>query len=123
MSSHDASALSRYSRHSDELGRYSRPACSVCRSEIFATREWFFGAPGGETFEDVAARAGAWLADLPAEPERRVIAVSHGVTGRLVRGAYAGLGRQATLDQDVPQDALYRLQNGQIDRLDCEPVV
>ncbi|MFZ5720487.1 MAG: histidine phosphatase family protein [Pseudomonadota bacterium] len=91
--------------------------------EVFATREWFFGAPGGETFEDVTARAADWLAGLPPEPGRRVIAVSHGVTGRLLRGAYAGLGRQATLDQDVPQDAIYRLQNGQIDRLDCEPVV
>jgi len=90
--------------------------------EIFKTREWFFGAPGGETFEDVTARAADWLASLPPEPDRRVIAVSHGVWGRLARGAYAGLGRQATLDQDVPQDAVYRLQNGQIDRFDCEPV-
>lgn len=90
--------------------------------EVFATREWFFGAPGGETFEDVTARAADWLGSLPPEPDRRVIAVSHGVWGRLARGAYAGLGRQATLDQDVPQDAVYRLQNGQIDRLDCEPV-
>jgi len=31
------------------------------------------------------------------------------------------LTRQETLDQDVPQDAIYRLQNGQIDRFDCEP--
>jgi len=91
--------------------------------EIFATREWFFGAPGGETFEDVTARAADWLASLPPEPGRRVIAVSHGVWGRLARGAYAGLDRQATLDQDVPQDAVYRLHNGQIDRFDCEPVV
>jgi probable phosphoglycerate mutase len=85
--------------------------------------ERFFGAPGGgETFEDVHARAASWLADLAPEPERRVIAVSHGVLGRLLRGAYAGLDRQTTLDQDVPQDAIYRLQNGQIDRFDCEPV-
>lgn len=90
--------------------------------ERFATGEWFFGAPGGETFEDVHARAASWLADLPPEGERRVIAVSHGVTGRLLRGAYVGLDRQATLAQDVPQDAIYRLQNGQIDRFDCEPV-
>jgi broad specificity phosphatase PhoE len=90
--------------------------------ERFATGEWFFGAPGGETFEDVHARAVSWLADLPPESERRVIAVSHGVTGRLLRGAYAGLDRHATLAQDVPQDAIYRLQNGQIDRFDCEPV-
>jgi len=91
--------------------------------EIFKTREWFFGAPGGETFEGVTARAADWLAGLPPEPGRRVIAVSHGVWGRLARGVYAGLDRQATLDQDVPQDAVYRLQNGQIDRFDCEPVL
>ena len=90
--------------------------------EMFKTREWFFGAPGGETFEDVTARAADWLGSIAQEPERRVIAVSHGVWGRLLRGIYAGLDRQATLDQDVPQDAVYRLQNGQIDRFDCEPV-
>ena len=90
--------------------------------EAFKTREWFFGAPGGETFEDVTARAVDWLSGLPPEPGRRVIAVSHGVWGRLLRGAYADLDRQATLDQDVPQEAVYRLQNGQIDRFDCEPV-
>lgn len=90
--------------------------------KVFATREWFFGAPGGETFEDVTARAVRWLETLPAERDCRVIAVSHGVWGRLLRGAYAGLDRQATLDQDVPQTSVYRLQNGQIDRFDCEPV-
>lgn len=90
--------------------------------DTFRTREWFFGAPGGETFEDVAARAADWLNGLPPEPERRVIAVSHGVWGRLARGVYAGLDRQGTLDQDVPQDAVYRLRNGQIDRFDCAPV-
>lgn len=84
--------------------------------------EWIFSAPGGETFEDVMDRATSWLADLPPEPERRVIAVSHGVWGRLARGAYAGLDRPATLNQDVPQDSVYRLQNGQIDRFDCEPL-
>lgn len=89
----------------------------------FATREWFFGAPGGETYEDVAARAADWLASLPPEPGRRVIAVSHGVWGRLARGVYAGLDRQATLNQDVPQDAVYRLMDGRIDRFDCEPVI
>jgi probable phosphoglycerate mutase len=90
--------------------------------ERFASGEWFFGAPGGETFEDVMDRARRWLAELSPEPDRRVIAVSHGVLGRMVRGAYAGLDREATLRQDVPQDAIYRLQNGQIDRFDCEPV-
>jgi probable phosphoglycerate mutase len=90
--------------------------------ELMARREWFFGAPGGETYEDVWDRVSDWIADLPPEPERRVIAVSHGVAGRLLRGAYAGLSRDDTLMQDVPQDAIYRLAGGDVHRLDCEPV-
>lgn len=84
--------------------------------------ERFFRSPGGESFDQVMDRATSFLADLPSEPERRVIVVSHGVLGRLMRGAYAGLSRAAMLDLDVPQDAVHRLQNGQIDRFDCEPV-
>ena len=90
--------------------------------EAFKSPEWFFTAPGGETYEQVMARVSDWLAEQSAEPERRLIVVSHGIAGRLLRGAYAGLSRDETLAQDVPQDALYRLTAGQIDRLDCEPV-
>ncbi|THD77169.1 MAG: histidine phosphatase family protein [Phenylobacterium sp.] len=90
--------------------------------EVFATREWLVSPPGGETFDEVWARVSAWLADQPPEPERRVIAVSHGVTGRILRGVYAGLSRQETLMQDVPQDAVFRLIQGQVHRFDCEPL-
>ena len=90
--------------------------------EKFASREWFFGAPGGETYEDVWDRVSDWLAEQPPEPDRRVIAVSHGVAGRLLRGAYGVLSRQQTINLDVPQDAIFRLMGGEIDRLACEPV-
>ena len=90
--------------------------------EAFMSPEWFFTAPGGETYEQVMARVSDWLAEQVTEPERRLIVVSHGIAGRLLRGAYAGLSREETLAQNVPQDALYRLHGGQIDRLDCEPV-
>jgi broad specificity phosphatase PhoE len=63
-----------------------------------------------------------WLAEQVAEPERRLIVVSHGIAGRLLRGAYAGLSPVDTLELDVPQDALYRLHAGQVDRFECEPV-
>ena len=86
------------------------------------SRLWISDAPGGETHDDVAARLEAFLADLPPEPERRVILVSHGASGRVMRGAYVGLDRETMLDLDVPQDAVFRLQNGQIDRFDGEPV-
>lgn len=99
-----------------------RSDISARHPEVFATRQWNFSAPGGETFEDVWARVSAWLADQPPEPEPRTIAVSHGVAGRLLRGAYGRLERQNTLNQDVPQDAIYRLVDGNIHKLDCEPV-
>ena len=54
--------------------------------------------------------------------KRRLIVVSHGVAGRLLRGAYAGLSQAETLAQDIPQDAVYRLTAGQIDRFDCAPI-
>lgn len=83
---------------------------------------WGFHAPGGETYEAMTARLGGWLAEQAAEPERRLIVVSHGVAGRLLRGAYAGLSKPETLSQDIPQDAVFRLVEGHIVRIDCAPV-
>jgi broad specificity phosphatase PhoE len=88
--------------------------------ELFVTFGWIFHGPGGETYDQVRDRIAHWLTDLEPEPERRVIVVSHGGAGRVIRGAYMGWDRAATLDQEVPQDAVYRLVNGAIARLDCD---
>ena len=90
--------------------------------DTFGRTNWAFDLPDGETYEAVAGRVAAWLADLPPEPERRIIAVSHGITGRVLRGLYAGLGRDRSATQDVPQDAVFLLQDGGIGRIDCEPL-
>jgi broad specificity phosphatase PhoE len=90
--------------------------------EAFVDQGWVFRGPGGETYDDLTARVGDWLDEQPADPERRLIVVSHGVAGRLLRGAYAGLSREATLAQDIPQDAVFRLSGGEIARIDCETV-
>lgn len=86
--------------------------------EAFGTSGWSFRVPTGEPFEAVAARMRGWLADLPPEPERRIIAVSHGVAGRVLRGVYADLDRETTVAQAVPQDATFRLMGGAIERID-----
>jgi broad specificity phosphatase PhoE len=90
--------------------------------DTFARTSWAFDVPDGETYEEVCERVGSWLADLPPEPERRIIAVSHGVTGRVLRGLYAGLERDHAAAQDVPQDAVFLLQHNRVGRIDCEPV-
>lgn len=88
----------------------------------FNARDWVFNSPDGERFEDVDGRVRPWLATLPPEGERKVIAVSHGIAGSLMRGAYLGLSREETLGQEMPQDAVFRLAGGQVERLDCAPV-
>jgi probable phosphoglycerate mutase len=93
----------------------------VRHPEAFATREWFFAGPGAETYDQVMSRVAGWLGDQPPEP-RRLIVVSHGVAGRLLRGAYAGLSRGETNNQAVPQDAVFRLNDGRIERIAVEPV-
>ena len=83
---------------------------------------WIFDVPGCEPYAAVTARLESWLATLPPEPDRRIIAVSHGVTGRVLRGLYAGYGQDRTAEQDVPQDAVFLLRNGEVGRIDCEPL-
>ncbi|MGH6997838.1 MAG: histidine phosphatase family protein [Phenylobacterium sp.] len=94
----------------------------VEQPEAFAGRDWVFNSPDGERFEDVDGRVRPWLQALPPEGERKVIAVSHGIAGSLMRGAYLGLSQEETLGQDTPQDAIFRLAGGAVDRLPCAPV-
>lgn len=90
--------------------------------ELFKSRQWFFHAPGGETYDQMTSRIGAWLDDLAPEPDRKVIAVCHGVTSRVLRGLYAGMSAEDALMLEVPQDAIYRLSRQMMERIDCEPV-
>jgi broad specificity phosphatase PhoE len=82
--------------------------------------ERHFHGPGGETFDGLARRLSDWLSDAGAQG--RVIAVSHGVTGRVLRGLYGGLPRTRMLRLDAPQDALHLLEGGKVRRIACEPV-
>lgn len=85
----------------------------------FSASGWSFSSPDGETYESTAARTRDWLESLPSEDKRRIIAVSHGVTTRVLRSVYAGLSREETLAQAVPQDAFFRLNRGQITRIEA----
>ncbi|HEX2137690.1 MAG TPA: histidine phosphatase family protein, partial [Microvirga sp.] len=55
--------------------------------------DWYFRSPDGESFEAARQRLMSWLADVE---DRDVIAVSHGLSGRLLRGAYLQLPRRET---------------------------
>lgn len=79
---------------------------------------WFFRGPGGDTFETLEARLADWLEAARAY-ESPTIVVSHGVAGRILRGLYLGLSRTEMLGQDVPQDAVFRLAGGTMERINC----
>jgi broad specificity phosphatase PhoE len=79
--------------------------------------EWLFRSPDGETWEALNRRLGAWLADALAGPTPLIV-VSHGVSGGVIRGLYAGLPRHETMSLDVPQDAFFRLAEGRIERIE-----
>ncbi|QUD87130.1 histidine phosphatase family protein [Phenylobacterium montanum] len=78
--------------------------------------DFFFRAPGGETYEAFAARLGDWLAEAQADAKPR-IAISHGVAGRVLRGLYLGLEPAEALRQEAPQDAVFRLADGRVEKI------
>ncbi len=79
--------------------------------------KWDYSPPGGgESYAMVAKRVTDWLAER--DPDRPLIVISHGGTGRVVRGLYARLTPVETLAQEEPQDAFYLLRDGQIGRID-----
>jgi len=85
------------------------------------SRGRIFEAPGAETYAQVQARIESFLAGLPPEPERRVVVVSHGVAGRVLRGHYGGIPDAEAVELEAPHDAVWRLAAGQVDRFDCAP--
>ncbi|BCL77073.1 histidine phosphatase [Jeongeupia sp. HS-3] len=82
--------------------------------------DWHFHSPNGETFAEVRARIDAFLADTTLP--QKLIVVSHGLFGRLLRAVYAGIDGDALFSGEMPQDAFFRLHNGDVTRIDCVPV-
>jgi broad specificity phosphatase PhoE len=72
--------------------------------------DWYFRSPDGETFDSACALVESWISEVSTP----VIAVSHGLTGRLIRGIYLGMSRKEMLELPVPQDGFYRPAHGQV---------
>lgn len=78
-----------------------------------STFDWYFRAPGGEGYDAAVARAREWLDSLDGV----VVAVSHGLLGRLIRGAYLRLPREEALSLPVPHDIIWHLANGELEAI------
>lgn len=70
--------------------------------------DWYFGAPDGETMDDMRKRATQWLDSLTGP----TIAVAHGQIGKVMRGIYLGLTDEQILRLKEPQGEVHVLENG-----------
>jgi broad specificity phosphatase PhoE len=61
--------------------------------------DWYFRSPNGESFDEVCDRVRTWLASVSCP----TVAISHGLTGSLIKGVYLGLSRRDMLELPVPQ--------------------
>jgi len=69
---------------------------------------WNIAPPGGESYAQMEARLKSWLTDL----DRDTFAVSHGASGRLLRGLACGMSIAEMGELHSPQDCVYRLRDG-----------
>ena len=74
---------------------------------------WHVPAPGGESYDAVAARVGAWL----SEQSGVQLVVTHGAVDRILRGLYAGLTPEEMCKLPEPQDELFQLKGSRITTL------
>lgn len=79
---------------------------------------WYFNAPNGESYDTVVRRLTDWLESI--KHEQKVIVISHGLTGRILRGVYAEMGKELALKLEVPQDMFFKLSNKMIHRISLD---
>jgi len=87
--------------------------------EARARDKWRFPLPGGESYADGFARASRWLA--ARKPGETVVAVTHEMLSRALRGAYAGHAPEQMLALAHPHDRVFRLRDGACEEVASPP--
>jgi probable phosphoglycerate mutase len=86
---------------------------------VFGVPGWLCRGPGGESYEVLATRLQAWLDEIDEADGARRVVVSHGIAGRVMRHLYARTSQeQLWSDPSPPQDAVFRLSGGVVERVD-----
>jgi broad specificity phosphatase PhoE len=72
-------------------------------------------APDGETYPEIAARVGGWLADTAGDVGDRLV-IMHGISSRVMRGVMTGLAdapdRHAPVAPGLPQGSVVLIEAG-----------
>lgn len=93
------------------------PELQATRPALLDEADWYLQAPNGERYEQVQQRLSQWLETLPETG--RFVVVSHGLTGIVLRGMLLDLDYEQVWQQDLPQDAFFKIVNGQVERVEC----
>lgn len=96
----------------------ARPELETLRPDL-AGQPFFMHSPDGETWAGASARLGGWLDEWAERDDHDVIALSHAGAGKVLRALYLGLSVEEARVLDAPQDAVFRLHAGRIERFDC----
>jgi broad specificity phosphatase PhoE len=74
--------------------------------------KWLFRSPGGETYEEVARRVGAWHAGL----DRDTVVTAHGGTARALVGYLGIAAPEEAAHQPIEQGCVYLFADKQLTR-------
>ena len=77
--------------------------------------KWEFQPPNGESYALLTERVGTWLKDV--SEDEKLIAISHGASGRAIRGLYGKMAPGDAIGLTEPQDAFFLLSQGSIQEI------
>lgn len=97
----------------DGLTHVDINACWPGQLEGASSFDWYFRSPDGERYEEAAARARDWLSDVTGI----VVAISHGLMSRILRGTYLGLSEGDALRLQATQGHVWHLSGGSVTTL------
>ena len=97
-------------------GRYHRDIRASVGKHVDAAEGMFsIKPPGGEWFDEVAVRVGAWIAEQAEEEGDRLV-IMHGISSRVLRGLLTGAPHhplcRAALADNLPQGSLVCIEGG-----------
>jgi broad specificity phosphatase PhoE len=96
----------------------TRDQIVALRPDLAEAKAFFLRCPEGESFEALSERVRSWMDEAEACGEPRV-AVTHAGVGRMMRGLCLGLTLDEIRALDTPQDVIFRLQAGRVERIEC----
>jgi broad specificity phosphatase PhoE len=73
---------------------------------------YHYRGPQCENYPDMITRAAPVVAELQANPARRIAIISHGMIGRIMVGILLGYGADQMLAFSQPNDVIYRVRLG-----------